>query len=454
MTINLWQRAALSPDMLEKLLRRSESDIDSVAGQVAPIIEDVRLRGDDALRDYALRFDGATITNGLKATDDDFTRAWQTLDPDVIAAIRFCADNVRRHHQQQMDRVEKQWLDEVIPGVFAGEKITAIPSVGLYVPRGKGAFPSSMFMLCLPAVIAGVKIIAVCTPPTPDGGFDAASLVAADICGVRDVYKAGGAQAIAALAFGTATIPKVAQVNGPGNAYVAAAKRQLSHLINPGMPAGPTDALVLADDSADPWNTALDLMNEAEHGPDSAAILVTTSMPLAEQVRIMLPQILANLPPERKEWCETVFAGYGGILVCDTLDQAIDFCNDYAAEHILVKVRDPAAVLDRLHHAGEILIGEATPMVLGNYGIGVNHVLPTGQQAHTHDCTSVWTFLKRTSLSYVTRDGYHQLKEPVARLAAYEGFAGHANVLLQRREEVFQDCLDTSKPQHPAKRAS
>jgi histidinol dehydrogenase len=441
MNINFWHLTVLTAAQREKLLRRAENDIDSVADQIAPIIADVRQRGDDALRDYAQRFDGATITGSLKASDDDFDRAWKSLDPAVIEAIRFCANNVRTHHQQQMDRVEKQWLDEVMPGVFAGEKITAIPSVGLYVPRGKGAFPSSMFMLCLPAVIAGVKTIAICTPPTPDGGIDAASLIAADICGVRNVYKAGGAQAIAALAFGTATIPKVVQVNGPGNAYVAAAKRHLSHLINPGMPAGPTDALVLADDSANAWNTALDLMNEAEHGPDSAAILVTTSRTLAEKVREFLPQILDDLPLERRDYCQTVFAGYGGIMLCDTLDQAIDFCNDYAAEHILVKMTNPAAIVDRLHHAGEILIGETTPMVLGNYGIGVNHVLPTGQQAHTHDCTSIWTFLKRTSLSYATREGYQRLKQPVATLAAYEGFAGHVDVLLRRHEEDMVDCL-------------
>ena len=182
-----------------------------------------------------------------------------------------------------MDRVERQWMDEVAPGQFAGEKITAIPSVGLYVPRGKGAFPSVMYMLCTPAVIAGVKNITVCTPPTPDGGIDAASLVAADICGVRNVYKAGGAQAIAALAYGTETIPKVVQVNGPGNPYVAAAKRLLSDIMNPGMPAGPSEAIILADHTADPWNTALDLINEAEHGPDSASVLVTTSQELSRR---------------------------------------------------------------------------------------------------------------------------------------------------------------------------
>lgn len=447
MSINFWRLEVLSAAEKQRILRRAEADIHGAGTNVAPIIEDVRKRGDAALVDYARKFDGADISCGIKASDDDFARAWKTLEPDLIDAIKFCSEQVRIHHQQQIDRIDWQWMDEVQPGVFAGEKITPVPSAGLYVPRGKGAFPSSMFMLCLPAVIAGVKTIAVCTPPTPDGGIDAASLVAADICGVRNVYKAGGAQAIAALAFGTETIPKVVQVNGPGNAYVAAAKRYLADVINPGMPAGPTDALVLADDSADPWNTALDLMNEAEHGPDSAAILVTTSKYLADEVRRLMPEILAHLPEERRQWCQTVFEGYGGILLCGDMQSAIAFCNEYAAEHIQIKVRNPMTILSELHHAGEILIGENTPMVLGNYGVGVNHVLPTGQQALTHDCTSVWTFLKRTSLSYVTVAGYHALKQPVARLAQYEGFAGHADVLLRRREVMLKDCINPAKIQ-------
>ena len=439
MKINLWKLNSLSQAEKATILKRSETDIASVASVVMPIIEDVKARGDEALRYYAQKFDGAVIQGSLKATDEDFEKAYKEVEPQVIDAIRQCAENVKIHHQQQMNRVEKQWMDEVKPGVYAGEKITPLPSAGLYVPRGKGAFPSVMYMLCLPAVIAGVKSITVCTPPTPSGGVDAASLVAADICGVRSVYKAGGAQAIAALAYGTQTIPKVVQVNGPGNPYVAAAKRLLSHVINPGMPAGPSEAIILADHTANPWNTALDLINEAEHGPDSASILVTTSEELANKVIQHLPQIVNSLPAQRKAYCETVFSKYGGILICETMNEAIEFCNEYAVEHLLMKVEDADSVLAKLENCGEILIGETTPIVMGNFGIGINAVLPTGQNALTHDCTSVWTFLKRTSLSYVTCSGYKHLRQPIEIMAEYEGFSGHAEVLKQRHENGFTD---------------
>lgn len=437
MKVNLWTLKDLSKEEKQRIMKRAEADIASVAAVVQPIIEDVRQHGDDALREYARKLDKAEIKGSLAAQEEDFARAYKEVDESVINAIRTCAENVRIHHQQQMDRVERQWLDEVRPGVFAGEKITPIPSAGLYVPRGKGAFPSVMYMLCLPAVIAGVRTIAVCTPPTPEGGIDAASLVAADICGVKTVYKAGGAQAIAALAYGTQTIPKVAQVNGPGNPYVACAKRLLSHVINPGMPAGPSEAIVLADHTADPWNTALDMMNEAEHGPDSASVLVTPSRELAESVVTYLTELVDALPERRRDFCRAVFSGYGGIVLCESMDEAVDFCNEYAVEHLLLKVEDQEAVLQKLDNTGEILMGETTPIVLGNFGIGINAVLPTGQMALTHDCTSVWTFLKRTSLSYVTKEGYRALKPAVITLAEYEGFEGHADVLKKRREDVF-----------------
>lgn len=444
MKINTWTLKDLSAEEKEKIIKRAEVDIRDVADIVKPIIEDVRVRGDAALIDYAAKFDGAEIKNGLKATDEDFEKAYAQVDSEVIEAIKICAENVRIHHQQQMDRVERQWMEEVRPGQFAGEKITAIPSAGLYVPRGKGAFPSVMYMLCTPAVIAGVRNIAVCTPPTPEGGIDAASLVAADICGVKNVYKAGGAQAIAALAYGTETVPKVAQVNGPGNPYVASAKRLLADVMNPGMPAGPSEAIVLADHSAHPWNTALDLLNEAEHGPDSASLLVTTSRDLAEAVTKNLEKIISELPPQRQEFCQASFTKYGGIMICDDMDEAIAFCNEYAVEHLLMKVENPNEVLDQLEHTGEILIGETTPIVMGNFGIGINAVLPTGQKALTHDCTSVWTFLKRTSLSYMTAEGYAALKQPVTKLAHYEGFTGHAKVIEDRDESAFTD-MDLKK---------
>lgn len=439
MKINFWTLEEMDAAMRQRLMTRAEGDLGRVEDTVRAIIVDVKARGDAALVDYARRFDDAVIEGGLKARDEDFARAYDSLDVEIIDAIRLLASNVRRHHEREMARVERFWLEETVPGVYAGEKVTAIDSAGLYVPRGKGAFPSVMYMLCTPAKIAGVEKIAVCTPPTPEGGFDAASLVAADICGVRDLYKAGGAQAIAALAFGTETVPAVVQINGPGSAWVMAAKRLLAPIVNPGLLAGPSEAIILADDSADAWNTALDLVNEAEHGPDSASLLVTVSRSLAHEVAALLPQVVARLSPQRQMFCGQVFSTYGGIVLCRDMEDAIGFCNDYAVEHLLVKTREAKDVIARLRNCGEILIGESTPIALANFGTGVNAVLPTGRQARSYDCTSVWSFLKRTSISYATSGGSNTLRVAAERLARYEGFDGHALVLRERNEAPAAD---------------
>ncbi|HVY13384.1 MAG TPA: histidinol dehydrogenase [Alphaproteobacteria bacterium] len=437
-SINIWRWGDLDKPTREKILSRAQSDIEAATQTARAIIEDVKARGDDALRDYARKFDKAEVKN-LKASDAEFDAAYKALAPDVIASIKFCAQNVKIHHEQQMQRVEDYWLDEVIEGVYAGEKVTPVASAGLYVPRGKGAFPSVMYMLATPAKVAGVPQIVVVTPPTPDGGVDAASLVAADICGVRDVYKVGGAQAIAALAYGTETVPKVSIVQGPGSPYVAAAKRLLSGVINPGMAAGPSEALVLADGSADPHNTALDLINEAEHGPDSASVLVTPDEELARRVAALLPAIIESLPEPRRSFCATVFGNYGGIILARDMNEAIEVTNLYAVEHMLLKVAEPQRILPQIKNSGEILIGEATPIVMGNFGIGVNAVLPTGAQALSSSCTSVWSFLKRTSLAYCTATGYAALEKDVTRLADYEGFPGHAEVIRKRNPKAFKD---------------
>jgi histidinol dehydrogenase len=434
MNINFYRWRETSAEQKKKILRRSETDIETVKATVQPIIEDVRKNGDAALVRYAKKFDNADIDiKNIKASPEDFERARKALDPKLKDSIRFCAENVRKFHQVQKDREERRWLAEVAPGVWAGEQISPLPSVGLYVPRGKGAFPSVMYMLCMPAVVAGVPEIAVCTPPTPEGHIDDASLFTAELCGVKNVYKAGGAQAIAALAFGTETVPRVVKTLGPGNSYVAAARRLLSDVMNPGMPAGPSEAIVFADDSANVRNTALDLMNEAEHGPDSASLLVTYSEKLAKSVMAQLPELIDALPEKRRDFCRAGFAGgYGGIVLTESLDEAIAFCNEYAVEHLLLKVKDPETVIPRLVNAGEILVGEYTPIVLGNFGIGVNAVLPTGGHAKTWSCTSIWDYQKRTSLALTHRQGFDALKNAVVAVSDYEGFPAHSNALTKR----------------------
>ena len=438
MSIHFYRLSDIAPADHERLLRRAQADIDAV--DVSAIIEAVRNDGDAALHRYAAEFDGADDIGAIKCTPEEFDAAEAALDEDLKAAIAHCAGNVKRFHVEQMRRAEKDahWMVEVEPGVMAGEKVSPIPSVGLYVPRGKGAFPSALYMLAIPAVIAGVPDIAVCTPPRADGKADDATLYTARLCGVDTVYKVGGAQAIAALAYGTDTIKSVCKVLGPGNAYVSAAKRALSGVMDAGMPAGPSESLILCDGSANPHNTCLDVLNEAEHGMDSAALLVTHDKALADYVAQHLPGVIADLPEPHRSICDHVMSGqgsYGGVVLTDSLDESIAFANIYAPEHLHLKV-DPALedeVVSNILHAGEILIGEDTPSTLGNYGIGVNHVLPTGGWARSYSCTSVWDFLKRTSLSRVDEHGRKALTPSVLTLTHYEDFPAHGDVLRKRK---------------------
>ena len=434
MDIGFYRWSEIDDTTKGRIMRRGEADIDAIIKDVHPIIESVKDFGDAALIEYTKKIDQAKLTN-LKVTKSEFAEARRTLDPKVKAAIDHCAENVQRFHAEQMRRVEKdrEWLFEVEKGVFAGEKITPIESVGLYVPGGKNQYPSAVYMLGIPASLAGVKNITMVTPPRSDGTIGDALLYAADISGVKNIYKVGGAQAIAALAYGTQTIPKVAKVLGPGSPYVAAAKQILSGIIDPGMPAGPSDALILCDGSANPQNTVLDVLNESEHGPDSAALLVTHDVELAKYVHQHLPQAINELPEPQQGWLKINMAAYSGVILTGSMEESVKFCNEYAAEHLLVKVQNPEDIVPNIHHAGEILIGENTPNSLGNYGIGVNHVLPTGGKAHSYNCTSVWDFLKRTSLAKVTAEGFNNLKEPVATLTDYEGFPAHGNAIRKRK---------------------
>ncbi len=432
MKIGFYKWSETKAEDKERLFARAQADIGAVIDQVHPIIEDVKTRGDAALLDYAQKFDGADLTS-LKVCEEEFEEAEKTLDPAVKQAIDHCAGNVRKFHEEQLRRVERHWLYEVEPGVFAGEKITPISSVGLYVPGGKNQYPSAVYMLGIPAVLAGVPEIVMVTPPREDGTIGEALLYAAQISGISQIYKTGGAGAIAALAYGTQTIPAVKKVLGPGSPYVAAAKQILSGVIDPGMPAGPSESLILCDETADPHNTVWDVLNEAEHGPDSAALLVTHDEALARAVHEALPKAIESLPEPQKGWLETNMASYSGVILTDSLQASIDFCNDYATEHLLVKVKNPGDVVSKLQNAGEILIGESTPSSLGNYGIGVNHVLPTGGMAHTYNCTSVWDFLKRTSFAQVTPEGFAALKDDVTTLTDYEGFPAHGRVISERK---------------------
>jgi len=417
-----------------RLLRRAEIQIDELIERVRPIVQGVRQRGDEALIEFTARFDRVQLTpERLRVSREEIDRAYQILDTPVRWAIEQAIRNVRTFHERQMPH--EQWFTQVAPGVMVGEKVTPITSVGLYVPRGKGAFPSVMYMLATPASIAGVPRIVVCTPPGPDGEVDPASLVAADLCGVHEIYRAGGAQAIAALAYGTATIARVYKITSPGSGFVSAAKRLLYGTVDVGLPAGPSDSVILAHAPPNPELRARDLLIEAEHGPDSSSLLVTDSRDLAETVMALLPGKMAALPEWRQVFCRTVFEGpegTGGIVLASNMHEAVDFVNEYAPEHIAVQVREPFALLPEIKNAGEILLGSHTPICMGNYSVGTNAVLPTGGFAHTYSCTSVYDFLKRTGVAYLTEEGYASLSETTRRLAEFEGFPAHANAVTER----------------------
>lgn len=433
MTIQFWQLDQLTQGDIRKIMRRAEQDITNLLPLAQQVIDRVRSEGDSAVVDFARQFDAKEFHAGmLRAAPEDFAAARAALSPEVIASITLAHENIRRFHEGQMP--EHMWFTEVRPGIMAGEKITPIASAGLYVPRGKGAFPSVMLMLATPAKVAGVPRVIVVTPPRPDGRPDDASLVAAEICGIDEVYVVGGMQSIAALAFGTETIPKVSKLIGPGSSYVSAAKRLLYGTVDVGLPAGPSESIILTDEHVDPRLAALDLLVEAEHGPDSAALLVTHSRVVAEQVAAVLPAYIAELPEWRREFVTTVLSNYGGILLTKSLDESIQFVNDYAPEHLEVLTEDPFVTLNRIQNAGEILLGSLTPIPTANYCLGLNAILPTGGFARSFSAVSVWDFLKRSGVGYLSREGYQQLQSAAAILADYEGFPAHAMALRKRNE--------------------
>ncbi len=432
--IHVYELSKLNAEQKSRLLRRAEVAIDELIEYVRPIVGAVRERGDEALIEFMERYDHVRLSpDRLRVSREEIEQAHDQLDSTVHHAIEQAVRNVRTFHERQMPH--EQWFTQVAPGVMAGEKITPISSVGLYVPRGKGAFPSVMYMLASPASIAKVPRIVVCTPPAPDGTVDPASLVAADLCGVHEIYRIGGAQAIAALAYGTTSITRVHKITGPGNPYVSAAKRLLYGTVDVGLPAGPSESIVLADDSADPELVARDLLVEAEHGADSSSLLITDSRALLEAVLSLLPNKIAALPEPRQTFCRSGFEsekGTGGLILVPNIRQAIDFVNEYAPEHLQVHVREPFALLPDLKNAGEILIGPYTPIPLGNYCLGTNAILPTGGFAHTFSCTTVFDFLKRTGIGYMTAEGYANLSAVTRQLAEFEGFPAHATAVTER----------------------
>lgn len=415
----------------ELLLKRSELDVDSVLLRAIKIVSDVRRDGDRALLEFTEGFDGVKLSaDELRASEGEFRLAYERLDPATAKAIEKAAEAIKVFHVNQMPR---GWMKKFAPGIKAGQLVRPLESIGVYVPGGLARYPSSLLMAAVPARVAGVERIIVCTPPGKDGKIDDAVLVAAKVAGVDAVFKAGGAQAIAAMAYGTETIPKVDKIVGPGNVYVVAAKQVVAPNVDIDFAAGPTEILIIADASADPRFIAADLLSQAEHDIDAAAVLVTTSEELAAKARECTRVMVKESP--RWEVALKALTKYGRIVVVKNLDEMIEFANAYAPEHLELMVKRSRQVVKRIKNAGSIFVGPYSPVAAGDLAVGPNHILPTGGAARRRSGLSVLDFIKLPTVQELTREGLKQVAKVVERLAEVERLPGHAQSVKERLKE-------------------
>lgn len=418
-------------NILNDLLKRSPTQYEAYVDTVAEIINDVRINGDKALKLFTKRFDHADIDeNNIRVTEEEIERAYQEVDQKIIDVIRKSKKSIEDFHNKQK---QNSWFDASKEGVIVGQKVTPIEKIGVYVPGGKAAYPSTVLMDVIPAKVAGVSRIVIVTPPDHNGRVYSGTLVAAKEAGVTEIYKVGGAQAIAALAFGTESIPKVHKIVGPGNIYVALAKKAVYGHVSIDSIAGPSEILVLADDTANPRYVAADLLSQAEHDELASAILVTTSKDLAVKVSKEIDKFLETL--SRREIINKSLDNYGYILVVKDMDEAIDVTNDIATEHLEIMTRDPFMVMTRIRNAGAIFIGEYSSEPLGDYMAGPNHTLPTNGTAKFFSPLSVDDFIKKSSIISYTKDALEGIHNDIETFAKSEGFTAHANSIAVRFEE-------------------
>ncbi len=408
-------------------IRSRSGEVDKKVTQtVAEIIENVRANGDKAVAEYTLKFDGK-LPPSIEVSREEINDALTAADPDFVSTLLNSMENIAAFHNRQK---HQSFVDFKENGVILGQRIRGLKRVGLYVPGGTAAYPSSVLMNAVPAKIAGVEELIMVTPPTKDGKANPDILTAAAVAGVDRVFLMGGAQAIAALAYGTETIPKVDKIVGPGNIFVATAKRQLYGAVDIDMIAGPSEILVLADETADPQYVAADLMSQAEHDVLASAILITTSEKLARETVKELERQVEGL--SRREIIRKSLAGFGGIIICENIDRAIELANEVAPEHLEVIVDNPFPYLGRLDNAGSIFLGQYSPEPLGDYYAGPNHVLPTSGTARFFSPLSVDAFVKKSSYIYYTKEALQEASEDIIRFANREGLTAHANSIIVR----------------------
>lgn len=417
--------------LLEDLLQRSPNHYGQYESAVAEIIETVKKGGDEALFSYTEKFDHCKMDAAhIRVTREEIDEAYQKVDADFVEVMKKSAANIRAFHEKQL---RNSWFDPKPDGTILGMKILPIAIAGVYVPGGKAAYPSSVLMNVLPAKVAGVERIIMTTPPGADGKVNLGTLVAAHIAGVDEIYKVGGAQAIAAMAFGTQSIPKVDKITGPGNIFVALAKKACFGYVSIDSIAGPSEILVIADETANPRYVAADLLSQAEHDELASAILITTSKTLADQVSIEVDRFVANL--SRREIIEKSLNNYGYILLVDSLDEAADTANEIASEHLEILTKDPFAMMTKIRNAGAIFLGEYSSEPLGDYFAGPNHVLPTNGTARFFSPLNVDDFLKKTSIISYSRPALEKIHQDIECFAENEGLTAHANSIRVRFEK-------------------
>ena len=410
-------------NLLEDLLKRSPNQYSAYEKDVAKILEDVKREGDKALFGYTARFDGAHLdAETVRVTEQEIQEAYDQVDEELFGIIRRALHNIRTYHEKQR---QHSWFDSRPDGTILGQKVTALARVGVYVPGGKAAYPSSVLMNIAPAKAAGVDEIIMVTPPDKNGKVTPTTLVAAKEAGADVVYKIGGAQAIGALAYGTESIPKVDKIVGPGNIYVALAKKAVYGHVSIDAIAGPSEILVIADDSANPSYVAADLLSQAEHDELASAILVTTSEELADAVSKEVDRFTAQL--SRKEIIQKSLDNYGYILIAESMDEAISIANEIASEHLEIQTKNPYDVMTKIRNAGAIFIGEYSSEPLGDYFAGPNHVLPTNGTAKFFSPLSVDDFIKKSSIIAYSKEALEKVHEDIESFAAAERLTAHAN---------------------------
>lgn len=417
-------------DILTTLLKRSPSQYPEYEKTVSEILNNVRNNGDKAVFEYTEKFDGYKYDeNTIRVTEKEINEAYNNYDKELIAIMEKAFNNIKEYHEKQK---QNSWISTKEDGTLLGVKVSAIEKAGVYVPGGKAAYPSSTLMCVIPALVAGVERIVMVTPANKEGKVADCTLVAAKICGVYEIYKVGGAQAIAALAYGTETIPKVDKIVGPGNIFVALAKKAVFGHVSIDSVAGPSEILVIADDTANPRYVAADLLSQAEHDQLASAILLTTSKELADKVSAEVDIFLKEL--SRTEIIEKSLENYGYIILCDSIDDAIDAANEIASEHLEILTKNPYETMTKIKNAGAIFLGEYSSEPLGDYIAGPNHVLPTNGTAKFFSPLSVDAFIKKTSIISYSKDALKEIHTDIERFALSEGLSAHANSIKVRFE--------------------